>query len=314
MSETLPSTSTVTLKPGSLWSSVIARSQSALQSGALHPISTTCEWMEQNRVKFAVRILTNLIRKDQASQQQRQKETQTGKDFNPFLPYETDLFVADISPTHLCLLNKFNVVDHHLLIVTRAFEDQENWLTLPDFEALWACMAEFEGLAFYNGGKLAGASQRHKHLQLLPLPIAPQLTPQSVKVPVESVLANAEFKDEIGTIPDLPYVHAFVRLNLRDLPPLEAATRSLTVYFKMLHAVGICADSTPNSIRQTAPYNLLATQDWMLLIPRSQEDFDSISVNSLGFAGTLLVRNEEQLNHLKAIGPMTLLQQVGIAR
>ncbi|NIO40609.1 MAG: phosphorylase, partial [Burkholderiales bacterium] len=38
---------------------------------------------------------------------------------NPFLPYGKDLFVSDISETHLALLNKFNVIDYHLLIVTR---------------------------------------------------------------------------------------------------------------------------------------------------------------------------------------------------
>ena len=39
-------------------------------------------------------------------------------------------------PRHLSVLNKFNVLDHHLLIVTREFEPQETLLTLDDFEAL----------------------------------------------------------------------------------------------------------------------------------------------------------------------------------
>ena len=83
------------------------------------------------------------------------------------------MFVADISPTHVCLLNKFNVIDHHLLVVTRAFEEQDAAINAADFAALWVCMAEVDGLAFYNGGKLAGASQRHKHLQIAPLPWGP---------------------------------------------------------------------------------------------------------------------------------------------
>jgi ATP adenylyltransferase len=48
------------------------------------------------------------------------------------------------------------VVDHHILIVTRAFEDQDTWLTLADFEALAICMAEIDGLAFFNGGRWRG--------------------------------------------------------------------------------------------------------------------------------------------------------------
>ena len=39
-------------------------------------------------------------------------------------------------------------------------------------------------------------------------------------------------------------------------------------------------------------------------MPRSREHFDSVSVNSLGFAGALLVRNEAQLEHLRRVGPM----------
>ena len=52
-----------------------------------------------------------------------------GKNFGVSYDYEVDLFVADISPTHVCILNKFNVVDYHLLIITRAFESQENLLS-----------------------------------------------------------------------------------------------------------------------------------------------------------------------------------------
>jgi ATP adenylyltransferase len=48
----------------------------------------------------------------------------------------------------------------------------------------------------------------------------------------------------------------------------------------------------------------------MLVIPRSQESFESIAVNSLGFAGAMLVRNERQLNLLKQYNPMTILRNV----
>ncbi|MEO0971318.1 MAG: phosphorylase, partial [Cyanobacteria bacterium J06639_18] len=36
-------------------------------------------------------------------------------------------------------------------------------------------------------------------------------------------------------------------------------------------------------------------------------------VNSLGFAGSLLVKNQAQMDQLKQIGPMTLLKEVGKA-
>jgi ATP adenylyltransferase len=52
----------------------------------------------------------------------------------------------------------------------------------------------------------------------------------------------------------------------------------------------------------------------MLVVPRSQEQYQSISINSLGFAGTLFVRDPEQFQRLQSIGPMTLLQQVAMPR
>ncbi|MGQ4650251.1 DUF4922 domain-containing protein [Lyngbya aestuarii] len=294
------------LEPGTLWTRVKEQTQHAIQCGALQSIPTEYQFVEQGGINFLVRILSNLARKDKAKQQQDKKTLASGKEFNPFLPPEKDLFVADISETHLCLLNKFNVVDYHLLIVTRAFEEQEKLLTLEDFQAMWACLAQFDGLAFYNGGKIAGASQRHKHLQLVPLP----LIANGPKIPIETAIASASFSDSVGTITDFPFVNALARLNPSwGESPEVAAEATLECYHTLLRAVGLQGDGASNN-RQSGPYNLLATREWMLLIPRSQEDFESISVNSLGFAGALLVRNEQQMKMLQEHGPITVLKNV----
>lgn len=42
-----------------------------------------------------------------------------------------------LSASHMLLLNKFNVVAHHVLIVTRKFEQQTDHLNLQDLEATW---------------------------------------------------------------------------------------------------------------------------------------------------------------------------------
>lgn len=290
------------LQPGKLWTRVIEQTEYALRTGALQSIPTDYEFIEQNGIDFLVRTLSNLVRKDEAKQSQ---STTTAKDFNPFLPYEEDLFVADISDTHLCLLNKFNVVDRHLLMITRAFEDQENWLNWRDFQAMYVTLAEIDGLAFYNGGKLAGASQKHKHLQLVPLP----LSPQGVKLPIENAIAAAQFTGSIGTSPLFPFVHAIAQLDPNWVTLDTAATATLECYQSLLHAVGIETNDF-KSDKQSGAYNLLATRQWMLIVPRLQESFASISVNSLGFAGSLFVRNDEQMQILKSYGPMTILQQV----
>ena len=61
-----------------------------------------------------------------------------------------------------------------------------------------------------------------------------------------------------------------------------------------------------------AGYGFLASvlPGWMLLVPRRYEAHEAIAVNALGFAGCLLVRNEEQLHRLRALGPLHVLTQV----
>ncbi|MBG1241324.1 ATP adenylyltransferase family protein [Nostoc sp. NZL] len=293
----------ILLKPGTLWTSVKEQTEHALQCGALLSIPTDFEFVEQDNVRFLVRILSNLNRKKAAKEKQEKQSATSGQEFNPFLPYEKDLFVADISDTHVCILNKFNVVDYHLLIITRAFEEQESLLTLEDFTAMWACLADLDGLVFYNSGKTAGASQRHKHLQLVPLPLALS----GPQVPIEPLLTTAKFQDSNITLPGLPFIHAFAPLDPHWVQsPLVGAQATLEIYRTLRHAVGLDA-------RQSGAYNLLATREWMLIVPRSQEHFQSISVNSLGFAGALLVRNAAEMEILKAQGPMTILKNVAVS-
>jgi ATP adenylyltransferase len=283
---------------GTLWEKVRQTTAQALECGALKSISTEFEFVEQDGVKFLVRSLANLTRKKAAKEQEKKHKLETGKEFNPFLPYEQDLFVTDISETHVCILNKFNVVDYHLLIITRAFKEQESLLTLEDFTAMWACLAEFDGLVFYNGGKIAGASQRHKHLQIVPI--------SGKEIPIAPLLETAKFTDSITTISGLPFLHAFT-----TFAPNETASVTLEKYYALLDQVGIQAI---DNNQQSGAYNFLATREWMLIVPRSLEEFESISINSLGFAGALLVKNSEQMQLVKDVGPMNILKNVALRK
>ncbi|MGB3616193.1 MAG: hypothetical protein WBA10_20540 [Elainellaceae cyanobacterium] len=295
MSDSNPSNLDNTLPPAQLWLRVKAQAEYALQCGALQSIPTNSEFIEECGVRFIVRILSNLARKDRAKKKQA-KSAGDGTPFNPFLPYDPDLFVGNLSPTHLCLLNKYNVVDYHLLMVTRGFESQDSWLNEGDFDAAWRCLSEIDGLAFYNGGTLAGASQRHKHLQLIPMAID--------EIPIDAVL-QFERLGKPHSLPTLPFRHSAMAFSL-DAAPVP---HLLQVYRRLLQAAGIEVKGD----QQTDAYNLLFTRRWMLVVPRSQESFESISVNSLGFAGSLFVRDEAQLKRLKARGPMAVLKEVAIS-
>ena len=267
-----------TFEPGTFWRTVGERTARALASGALVPIRTEVELVEDEGVCFLVRVVSNLERKARAVQPPSDGKPPK----NPFIPpYEEDLFVCLVPPAHACLINKFNVFEHHALLVTQAYEEQDALLTRADFEALLTCMAEVDSLAFYNGGRLAGASQPHKHLQLVPVPLAPE----GLRTPMDEAIARGR----------LPFRHALG-------PPLREPEQALGTYMELLRAVGCEAPG--------APYNLLATNEWTLVVPRTQECFESISLNALAFAGSLLVRNREQLERVRAVGPMSMLRAV----
>src|SRR5215475_10420444 len=288
------------LTPGTLRTSLLERTAHARRCGAIQSIPTTIEVIEQEGVAFQVRVATMLEKKAVGKAGQGT--------INPFLPYDPDLFVASISPTHISLLNKFNVVEHHLLIVTRKFEHQETQLTQKDCEALLIALTEFDGLAFYNAGPIAGASQPHKHFQIIPLDdsaIAP--------LPLESLLRFA--KTDTGTIPGLPFLHAFAPMDRDWTNPEKDSGASLhACYRSLVRAVGFSVDTSPGAHPPTAPYNLLVTRRWLLLVPRSQECFEGISINALGFAGAFFVKDVSQLAILRREGPMRVLERVSLPR
>ncbi len=296
------------LEPGALWNRLLRTSRLALDAGALLPVPADHAFLEDSGVRFFVRVLAGLRRKAEARRKQDRAE-QAGRDANPFLPPEPELVVADLSETHLAVLNKFNVVDHHLLIITRRFEEQEMLLTPGDFEALWLCLREYDGLGFYNGGAEGGASQRHKHLQVVPLPLAPE----GPAVPMTPLLAKASLDAHgRGTVPAFPFRHAFVRLPAGLWQrPVEAARHAGEEYRRMLLQAGMEPPRPSGPTRQSLPYCLLVTREWMLLVPRSREHFAGISFNSLAYAGSLFVWNEALLERLREQGPLNALRQVG---
>ncbi len=299
------------LKKGTLWQRLIETTGLALRGGSLLPVPTDHVFIEDGGIRFFVRILSGLGRKDEARKKQEANSKKEGTYINPFLPPEKDLTVADITDTHIAVLNKYNVVEHHLLIITRVFEDQDMLLTPMDFEALWLCMAEFSSLGFYNGGRDAGASQRHKHLQMVPLPLAPE----GPVVPVGPLLEAVKGRPGIFTVPAFPFLHSFTWLDPGIAgDPASAAVKTFDLYGEMLRFAGLNAPEKTGLTLQSHPYCFLVTREWMLLVPRTREFFEGVSLNSLAYAGSLFVRNREQFEQLKSFGPMKALESVSMER
>ena len=297
------------IEPGTLLEKTRQQTKFARETGTLKSIETEHQLIKQDDICFVVRTKGNLTRKEQAKEEQNQQEKKTGKRCDPFLPYETDMFVGDISSSHICLLNKFNVVDNHLLIVTRAFESQTDLLNLNDFAALWFCLQEIDGLGFFNGGEAAGASQTHKHLQLIPFPFMEG----TIDLPIEKAIAKVDFQDSVGTIPSFSFCHQIAKLDLSLAESASiAAEIMLKQYYLLLEKVGLSVDD--NTEKQPDAYNFLVTRNWMLIVPRSQGVFKTIPVNSLGFAGSLFVRDRDSLELLQQVTPLKLLEKVAKPR
>lgn len=212
---------------------------------------------------------------------------------NPFLPWDQELAVAPLGSSHLLLLNKYPVQAGHVLVITQQWQPQQGWLGAGD----WAAVADVDrdtgGLWFFNSSPAAGASQPHRHLQLLPraagvpsCPMAPQFL--------------AQLK---GVQRQWPWQY---RLSPRQQSGSAAELEAL--YANHARDLGLgdpVADPQPRH-----PYNLLFDDQWFLTVRRRRDDWAGFSVNALGFAGYLLVTDRADLDWLRAEGPWALLQTV----
>ncbi|MDR5775345.1 MULTISPECIES: DUF4922 domain-containing protein [unclassified Caballeronia] len=280
------------------WQTVVARTTQALSCGALRSFDTVQHVIEDGGVRFLVRQVANLARKEEHSKLAAKSIADAASPWrDPFSPCEEALFVGDIGERHFLLLNKFNVLAHHLLVVTSAFEPQEALLCADDFAALFACLAQFDGLGFYNGGSVAGSSQPHKHLQMVPLPL------DGHALPIEALIEAAR-GEGVFRAPGLGFAHAAAWL---DLGVQTGPARIHEIYLELLDAIGVKALDVAGSTHQSAPYNLLVTRRWMLVVPRGVSHVEGVAVNALGFAGSLFVRDDAQRLIVESLGPMALL-------
>lgn len=289
--------SDIPLAEGSLASELERRTRSAIESGALRGVDTEQRVVADGGVRFLVRAVSRLKHK---ARPKPKPPSAKAKDVNPFLSPEPDLTVGYLSDSHIAVLNKFNVLERHLLIITRDFEHQECLLTPADFAALVRCLREIDGLGFYNGGPQAGASQSHKHLQLVPLP----LSAGEAGVPMEALFPSDSKAEMPTTIAQLPFDHRFAPLSEQQWRDSNFLHR---LYRDMLKQCGI---NEANG-RQSSPYNLLLRRGWLLLVPRSREHVGGISINALGYAGSLFVRHPDEMAAVTWQGPMRILRAVG---
>ncbi|UZO29064.1 uncharacterized protein OCT59_022558 [Rhizophagus irregularis] len=219
---------------------------------------------------------------------------------DPFAPYNQELFVQEFE-NHVILLNKFCVVPNHVLVVTKEYEEQSNLLNQEDLATMWYCMMQTKSqstIAFYNCGSLSGSSQPHKHMQVIPLPSNVRFSP-----PINAIIYKYQNK-----VPDPQQLSGHHGHNYK-----ETVSQYLTENY--LSLVNTMAEGfRASSLTDPFSYNFLMTHTWMMIVPRRGEKYGQISVNSLGFAGMLLVKSEEELEFVKNVGLLRVLEGVAVSK
>lgn len=282
---------TVTCASHQLWDAIVATGESATRACAVSDLDTAVELVCDGSVSFVVRVARSLRDKPKAAA--------TGKpQVNPFLPPEPALTVCSLEPAHTLVLNRFRVVRHHVLVITRAFEPQTEQLSAADLAAAWPVLLAFPrgGLLFLNVGEASGFSQAHKHMQLLPLPLGPEL--DAPAVPIEPLLLAAASPEGVSHVRSLPF------WNVCALLPPDATPTELAGVLEAL------LQNMRSAFPGLLSYNVLSTARWLMVVPRRAEAGCGVAVNALAFAGTILCRSAEELAVVRA-GPARILAEAG---
>lgn len=270
----------------------------ALKKGVLKPIEFHTEAVPIHDVSFQICWVPALSAKANGTPKGFPGGAHDAN-FNPFLPPDPTLTVGRLGDYHHAVLNKFPVCAQHLVIPRVDYADQRSRLQYEDFLALSLLLTEYGGLGFFNGGPEAGASQHHLHVQWLP--DAP--TNASLMPFVKDL--DPELEDQIQQLRHWPFPHAFIYIEPSS-DPYEYARDLYQGYQRICQQMQLqqCAQGF------MPPLNLLIQQGWLLIVPRSQNHINDISLNALSFAGVIYVREKEHIDFVKKQGVVHVLAAV----
>ena len=267
------------------WEKALQKTKISIDSKSLFPLNTT------DITKDIYEGNDFLIRELDISK--FRKNTLIGPKINPFKPWDKILEIDSIGNDHQLILNKYPVQLGHVLLISNEWKEQNGWIDIKDWEAIKKVNNDTTGLWFFNSGPIAGASQPHRHVQLL------RRDPYELSCPREKWIL--EFDNVI-------YKNDKFSKNLI----IKKFSKSLNeeniheIYKELLYKLGL-GDPKINK-KPRYPYNLIFTNKWMLLIKRKADNLYGISINALGFAGYILVTEKSNISYLKKIGPEKLLE------
>ena len=257
--------------------------------GALVPLDTSLSHLMGERgTRFELRHLLSATPKHLRA---------AGPKPNPFLPWDERLEVQRINDSHVVILNKYPVQSAHMLLITQAWQPQTGWLSIEDWRALALVDVTTTGLWFFNSGPDAGASQPHRHLQLIPRAAGDQICARQ-----DWFQRCAEGTAEPGDDP---------LLRSCRVAPIRSTLTGETLqqlYLSLAGELGLGHPSTDD--HPQGAYNLLLSRQWMGIVRRRREGIRGFSVNALGFAGSLLSTETSDRDWMQREGPEALLHAV----
>ncbi|KUI65417.1 Diadenosine 5',5'''-P1,P4-tetraphosphate phosphorylase 2 [Cytospora mali] len=325
--------------PAKLPELVKSRFNTAKANGDINFYPTQVAVLTPAAVPFQLRFSPSLASKPKAPLAPLPSATEPPmKPFNPFEKPPPASIIGTVGDGHTLILNKFAIVPEHFLIITNSFKKQTNLLEGGDLKATHACIQAYHGegkelFAFFNSGGHSGASQPHRHLQLLPV--------ERMRDGLEGEggggggggggawgvlaekLAAAEEEDTGDKVSkesvSLPFRTFSERLT-EGMTPLALRSVYLRLYRKACAAVGSAvaeADGRDVSsledekaeVEAKISYNLAMTRDAMVICPRVAEgdvvrdgegkEVGRLALNGTVLAGTALVKSQEEWDALR---------------
>ena len=266
------------------WEKALKQSKISIAKGSLKPLETidiTLDFYKKS--DFLIRELNmpnDFLNK-------------IGPKINPFKPWDKLLEISKIGKYHHLILNKFPVQLGHILLITNEWKPQNGWLDRFDWNAIIDVNSDTSGLWFFNSGPLAGASQPHRHIQLL------RRNNHEKVCPRDDWFIN--YKKSKRNNNSLCKNIIVEQINLEN-----NSQNIYDLYLKICSEIGL-GEPYKNE-KPLYPYNLLLSNNWMTIIRRSNDHVHGFSINGLGFAGYILVTEKSDKEYLRKNGPEKLLE------
>ncbi|QPH02497.1 hypothetical protein C2857_006707 [Epichloe festucae Fl1] len=352
--------------PANLPELVMTAFAKARADGELHYFPTQVTLLSVGSVPFQLRFAPALANKPKGPpppDNDNDDPSRRQKPVDPFAHPAPSLFVTDLGPSHYLVLNKFAVVPGHFILATRDFKEQAHVLDESDLESTMSCIEAYErartrarargnaegeddddGLlfAFFNCGEHSGASQPHRHVQLLPV--------DGMRDGLEPGLEWSVLADGPG-LDEAPFVVFSEAIRL-GMPASELHGIYLRLYREACRAVeargrsgnGSAAaaaaaveeeeeeedddddDGAPADGPALISYNMALTRNKLVICPRLAQggpiygedgrEVGTLALNGTLLAGTALVKNEEEWDALrkKPGALVNVLKRIGLRR